>query len=141
MNRRDLVLAAMASGGFEQFSPVQVQKMFFLLDRNIAAQIEAPHFDFAAYDYGPFDANVYQEIEILSHEGLTTVNGAGSSRRYALTENGYSEGRCILKTLPEVVQKYMADVSKFVRSLSFPALVSAIYEAYPEMRANSVFRG
>ena len=32
-------------------------------------------------------------------------------------------------------------VSKFVRSLSFEQLVSAIYKAYPRMKANSVFRG
>lgn len=141
MERSDLVLAAMASGGFDQFSPVQVQKMFFLFDQNLKRQTKGPHFKFVPYDYGPFDPAVYWEIDKLSNDGLATVNGAGSSRRYALTEGGYTKGQAVLKDLPEPAQQYMTAVSEFVRSLSFPALVSAIYKAYPQMRKNSVFRG
>ena len=141
MNRSDLVLAAMASGGFNQLSPVQAQKMFFLFDQNLKEETEGPHFNFVPYDYGPFDAAVYTEIEDLSDNGMTAVTGAGQSRRYALTENGYEKGKAILEDLPKDAQVYIAEVSQFVRSLSFSALVAAIYKAYPDMRENSVFRG
>ena len=33
----------------------------------------------------------------LSNDGLATVNGAGSSRRYALTEGGYTKGQAVPK--------------------------------------------
>ena len=43
--------------------------------------------------------------------------------------------------IDEPVMSYIKEVSKFVRALSFADLVSAIYKAYPEMKANSVFTG
>lgn len=46
----------------------------------------------------------------------------------------------ILRQLPPKAQTYIERVSTFVRGLSFTQLVSAIYKAYPEMRANSVFQ-
>lgn len=35
---------------------------------------------------------------------------------------------------------YIGKVSTFVRTRSFNDLVSAIYKAFPEMKANSIFR-
>jgi hypothetical protein len=42
--------------------------------------------------------------------------------------------------MDEQARDYIDRESIFVRSLSFPELVAAIYKAYPEMRANSVFQ-
>jgi uncharacterized protein YwgA len=138
--REDIVLAALASGRFDQFSPVQVQKMFFLIDRNVGEQLGGPYFNFVPYDYGPFDAEVYEEIKKLSDDDFITINGYGSLRRYTLTEQGHEKGKSILERFPEVVQKYMSEVSKFVQKHSFTTLVAAIYKDYPEMKVNSVFR-
>ena len=138
--RKDIVLAALASGRFDQFSPVQVQKMFFLIDRNVGEQLGGPYFNFVPYDYGPFDAEVYEEIKKLSDDDFITINGYGSLRRYTLTEQGHEKGKSILERFPEVVQKYMSEVSEFVQKHSFTTLVAAIYKDYPEMKVNSVFR-
>jgi hypothetical protein len=36
---------------------------------------------------------------------------------------------------------YVVNLANWVRQLSFQQLVASIYNKYPEMKANSVFRG
>jgi hypothetical protein len=43
MIRADLVLAVMSAGRRALHTPVQVQKLFFLIDRNIADQVGGPY--------------------------------------------------------------------------------------------------
>ena len=141
MERLELILAAMSPAGNDSFSPVQVQKLFFLLDMNIAKQTAGPHFKFEPYDYGPFDKQVYLELGKLRDDGLVEIFEANQygSRIYRLTNEGRRIGEEALCKLPEAVQKYICEVVKFIRSLSFAELVSAIYKSYPAMKVNSVF--
>ena len=96
---------------------------------------------FAPYDYGPFDASVYEVLREL--EGDELVSSSESTRgwkRHALTDKGVAEGERLAKGIDPDVIDYIKRASEFVRSLSFSDLVSAVYKAYPEMKANSVFR-
>ena len=52
----------------------------------------------------------------------------------------FAEGERLAQGIDPVVIDYIKRASEFVRSLSFSDLVSAVYKAYPEMKANSVFR-
>ena len=137
---RDIVLAALAPSEGSQYSPVQVQKLLFLIDREAANLIGGPHFNFVPYNYGPFDSAVYRVLEDLDDEDLVTIRSDSWGRMYALTPPGQKEGERLLDTLPERAHGYIRQASIFVRSLSFSQLVSAIYKAYPEMRKNSVIR-
>ncbi len=68
--RQDVILSALAVGGENAtYSPVQVQKLFFLIDRKAAHLLAGPHFAFRPYDYGPFDPAVYDELTILGFAG------------------------------------------------------------------------
>lgn len=140
MHRPEIVLAALAPARGGEFSPVQVQKLFFLIDREIAGLVDGPHFNFKPYDYGPFDKHVYHELDRLAVEGLVTISH-GRWQSYRLTPAGQERGDTLLASLPATARKYIEEAAAFVRSLSFTELVSAIYKAYPEMRANSVFQG
>ena len=135
------MLAAMSPAGTESFSPVQVQKLFFLLDRNIADRTGGEKFDFVPYDYGPFDADVYNELEELQEDGLVEVTrkSAFGHRTFRLTDQGLKEGQIAFSELSDSTQDYIGRVVKWVRSLTFRQLVSAIYREYPEMKENSVF--
>ena len=108
---------------------------------NIAKQTEGPHFNFEPYDYGPFDKQVYETLESLEGDGLVEIFEANQygSKTYRLTNEGHRIGNEALCQLPEAVQQYIRELVKFIRSLSFAELVSAIYRAYPEMGVNSVF--
>ena len=143
MNRTDITLAALASSDGEVFTPVQIQKLLFLLDKKIPGEIGGPHFNFRAYDYGPFDATVYHEIEALEAQGLAEVVKDESIRwsKYSATPRGVQRGRKILASFDHAVSDYIRALSTFVRGVSFETLVSTIYKEYPEMKKNSVFRG
>jgi len=141
MGRQEIVLAALSTGGGYAFRPVQVQKLFFLIDREIPDEVGGPHFHFKAYDYGPFDPEVYTELELLEIQGLAEIiGGAGTWRVYKLTGDGLEKGEALFAELSERARAYIREASDFVRQHSFSSLVKAIYKAYPEMRKNSVFQ-
>jgi uncharacterized protein YwgA len=142
MNRSEILLAALAAGGENAtYTPVQVQKLFFLLDREASKLLDGPHFDFQPYDYGPFDQAVYSGLEELSRRGLIQVHNAGKYRTYGLSQDGFNEGENLLYGLPPNAVGYVKSVATWIRQLSFQQLVASIYNRYPEMKAKSVFRG
>lgn len=141
-DRQKVILAALACAPTEGFAPVQVQKMFFLFDENISSDLGGKHFNFEPYDYGPFDKAVYQELDRLEALGLVRiyqVNPSAGGRRYSLTPSGQSEGQMLLGQLPKRAQDFMAEVSAWVKTLSFAELVGSIYKAFPHMRERSIF--
>ena len=143
MQRSDFVLAAMAPAGTDAYTPVQIQKLLFLLDTNVAEATGGPHFNFAPYDYGPFDKEVYATLDELRASGLVEIVPGQDlkPRSYRLTSQGVTCGKSRLTSLSVKVQKYMEDLAATVRAMSFAELVSAIYRLYPEMKENSVFYG
>ena len=141
MNRQEILLAALASGSREDFSPVQIQKLMFLIDKTIASSLGGPFFAFEPYHYGPFDVAVYNEFAQFEAQQLGHTEGDGRDRRYRLNDEGRERALEILNKLSEPHRRYIAELATLVQSLSFTALVSSVYKAYPEMKANSVFRG
>jgi uncharacterized protein len=141
MTKQELLLAALAAGGKSEHSPVQIQKLIFLLEKNISTQLGGPFFEFKPYDYGPFDSSIYDLLRQLETEGLVGSTESGKGwKRHHLTDTGISKSESILQNLDTPVVDYIAAVSNFVRSLSFVDLVSSIYKAYPEMKVNSIFK-
>lgn len=140
MERRRYVLAVMASGDRPEYSPAQLQKLFFLMDREAAAHTGGPYFNFRPYDYGPFDAAVYEEVEALAAQGLALVDKTGFYRIYSLTPAGIAAGTAALEEFTPAGRDYAARAANWVRRVSFNQLVSEIYKRYPEMKENSVFR-
>ena len=61
-------------------------------------------------------------------------------RTFSATEAGIAVGKRYAEVLTGEQQIVLGKIVKLVRSLSFNGLVSAIYKAYPPMRARSVFR-
>lgn len=139
--RERLVLAALAPARCAAFQPVQVQKLFFLIDDKLAGELGGKAFDFKPYDYGPYDKNVYTVLEHLQEQGLVSISEGHRSgdRRYNLTEEGQAKGRVALDSYGQDLAGRITTLSEWVRSLTFTQLVSAIYNEYPDMRVNSVF--
>jgi uncharacterized protein len=140
MRREDLtlIMLALADGG--HYTPVQIQKAMFLAEDMVSEAFDL-RYDFQPYDYGPFDQNVYHEIEGLELNDLARISTAARGwNTYAATAAGVLRGRELLQCLTPEQQELIKKISRFVRRLSFTALVSAIYKAYPHMRERSVFR-
>jgi len=139
LNRHDMMLAAMSGSGCAPFQPVHVQKLFFLIDEKLGAALGGKYFDFEPYDYGPFDKVVYAELDAMCAEGLVAIKGSGSYREYTLTEADVERGRTTVAKLSGNLPQSLSTLARFVRSLGFAELVSAVYRAYPAMKVNSVF--
>lgn len=140
MDRKDYVLAVLSTANKKVFTPVQVQKLFFLIDKAIPGLVEGPRFNFEPYNYGPFDKSVYWELNGLSAEGMVRIVRDYNWDDYLLTDEGQEKGEFLFNQIHAEAQPYIKKISDFVRSLSFSELVSAVYKAFPEMRENSVFQ-
>ena len=142
MTRRDLLLSILAAADGQPYEPVQVQKATFLVLTNLPWLVDdGPAFAFQPYDYGPFDRAVYAEAEQLARDGLAIVRPSLSGRwkTYAASDAGVARGREVLVGLAPEIRRYIDDIALWVRAQDFGNLVRSIYEAYPGMRANSVF--
>jgi uncharacterized phage-associated protein len=144
MTPKDWTLLVVAAAKGRPLSPVQLQKSLFLLGRNLGVkQLHTEIFyDFRAYDYGPFNRQVYNDAKQLRDEGLIMISpDAGVRYRdYGATPSGLETASTLRATLDSAVTRYLDAIVEWVRSLSFTALVQAIYRDYPDMKANSVFR-
>ena len=144
LTAKDWTLLVIAAAKDHSLSPVQLQKALFLIARNLtdAQRCTTSFYDFRPYDYGPFSAEVYRDAERLRAEGLVIIDPSSgfAYRDYAATAAGIERASLLRSQLDPSVCEYLDSMVAWVRSLSFNALVQAIYRDYPEMRANSVFR-
>ena len=144
MHRRELLLVTLATAKGRPFQPAQIQKALFLVSTNLP-QLTDPDesYNFLPYNYGPFDHNVYADAEDLQTEGAAVIapSANGRWRTYAASEAGLVRGERLLATLDRDSRTYIDDVVRWVLAQSFGSLVKSIYEAYPEMKENSIFQG
>ena len=142
MTRDNFILAVLATSTDSQYTPVQLQKIFFLLDRNLDAQVSySPKFNFIPYHYGPFDKAVYEELDKLEFRNLVEIDydRFNKLKHYQLTTEGQTLGEKQLQRIDIKSAEYIKKVTDFVRSLSFEQLIQAIYKEYPDMKVNSIF--
>lgn len=141
--RQEWLLMALAHRNGEPMTPAQIQKAMFLMSAEARQLVGQRFYDFIPYNYGPFDANVYHDLDAMVSNGLvTSTHFPGRSwRLYAVTPAGVAEAARARRTANAQGVRYLEKVVDWVSSLSFPQLVSAIYAKYPQYKANSVFTG
>jgi uncharacterized protein len=143
MERRDWNLLVLSAAGGEPFSPVQLQKSLFLLEKTLPSEVLGEGFyHFDPYNYGPFDSDVYADASILTFGGWARASQSSRGRwtEYAATPAGIKRAKELAATLPEGIEDYIGKIVRWVREQSFTSLVREIYRHFPEMKANSVFR-
>ena len=103
MERWQHVLVGLGTADKAPFTPVQVQKLFFLLDRNGGGKyFGQPQFNFRPYDFGPFDADVYSDLERLSERELVEISFDSSGlKHFRLTTAGQQEADNVLRALDD----------------------------------------
>lgn len=139
MTRDAVVLAGMAAAGPGiKFDAVQLQKLFFLIDREIPRLIGGPHFDFRPHHYGPFDRAVYDVLEGLLESSDASVDASFRYPLYSLTASGTQKGDRCLAEMHGKASRYMKEASNWIVATPFHALLAGIYRQYPDMARNSV---
>lgn len=140
--RRTWVLLALDAAEQKSLTPVQLQKSLFILGMRRRHSLTGPFYNFRAYHYGPFDADVYRDSDALIEEGFVELHESrhATVRAYALSGAGRNAALAAKDAVSNDLVHYLHDVVLWAQSLSFDELVRAIYDAYPEMRVNSLFR-
>lgn len=144
MMPKDWTLLVIASAAGRPLTPVQLQKSLFLISRNLSPEhlrVES-FYIFKPYDYGPFNQQIYNDAQQLRDEGYIIIDPDDGVRYrdYAATLPGLERSSELQRQLDGPTSEYLDAVVNWVRSLSFKALVQAIYKHYPDMKVNSVFR-
>ena len=141
MTKEDYVRAGMSAAKMNSLTPVRVQKLFFLLDVRIPEKIGGPYFEFAPYDYGPFDKNVYSVFESLENKNLAEIRKPdfNNPQLYQLTPSGQKNGDKMFGSFPKDTQESIVEFVEWIRKHSFTQIVSTIYKHYPDMSTKSVF--
>ncbi len=139
-DRQEWLLLALASAGGE-VSPVQIQKSMFLMSVEAADFVGADFYEFVPYNYGPFNAEIYHDLERLAAEGFVAIEGPPYRRwrAYSATPRGAQRAGQTRDGLDGRVAEFLDRVVAWVRDRSFSELLRAIYARYPEYKEKSVF--
>ena len=134
-----LVLALSVAGG--EMSPVQIQKTMFLLKMEAPARVGPDFYDFLPYNYGPFCASIYDDLEHLASEGLVAIHDSPPRRwrSYLTTPRGLERNQELRADIDPVIVDFLDRLVAWVTSKSFSDLLRAIYAKYPRYKENSVF--
>jgi uncharacterized protein len=143
MTRQEWLLLALAHRKGQPMTPVQIQKAMFLMGTEAKQFVGTEFYKFVPYNYGPFDADVYHDLDGLAARGLVTSDSfpGRSWKMYAITPAGMAEAARAKTVANPTAVLFLGKVVDWVSSLSFPQLVRAIYAKYPKFKANSVFTG
>jgi hypothetical protein len=140
MKRQDWTLLAISFANGRGLSAVQLQKVLFLLERDVPKEIGNGFYKFVAYNYGPFDSAIYKDADWLSLQNLVSISKpTGRYTVYNVTPEGAKRAKELENQAPPRALKHLQNVVAWVQGLSFAELVRAIYARYPDMKANSVF--
>ena len=137
MKKVALLLAALASGKRASHSVAQVQRILFLIDRNIPEAIDGPAFRFALRDRGPFDPRVCTLLEELTTDGFAAFGSDSHGNVVTLTASGREFGEELLKEIPESTVDYMRRALDFVASSSTRVLFHIAHTSFsgkPKLR-------
>ncbi len=140
--RRDWPLMVLLCANDYRLQPVQLQKSLFLVDRLAAPKTGGGRlYDFKPYNYGPFDHQVYADLDSATGDSLVerVQSNAYPGHDFKLTPNGIRRAENALALLPKDKRQVLKNIVQWVNSLSFRELIGAIYKRFPEFRENSVF--
>jgi hypothetical protein len=137
--RTTWLLLALSVARDYSLTAVQLQKILFVFGERRGID-PRQYYSFQPYHYGPFDPHVYSDAEYLQAHGLLTIDASKgrSLRKYCLTPEGKAAASQ-LKAPDAGALGFMKKVVVWAQALSFNQLVRSVYEAFPEMRENSVF--
>lgn len=122
---------------------IRVMKGMFLLSQHPDHPIHQQQmYEFEPYDWGPFDSTVYRDLDVLQVRGFLTAHRAPKSSqiRYGLTAAGEIEAARFRQSQPDALIALVDAVRLRVVSQTFRALLTDIYEAFPDYAVKSLLR-
>jgi uncharacterized protein YwgA len=132
MNKEDFILKILSLTPDVSFSPIQIQKLFFLLEKRIGN--DAKYFKFIPYHYGPYDEDLSSLIHDLEKREQITSSTIDGIKHYGINN-------------PVDIKNFLDDRKKtfisqelipFIKSKKILDLCYSIYKEFPDMAKRSV---
>lgn len=141
---RDWLLLLVSEGAPGGLDPVRLQKGMFLLAQE-ANLPRRERYRFVPYNYGPMSRGLYRGLRDLVRAGLVERRAAPGlpSGRYAITPAGTARARALEAALGPRARERLESLRAIharIRGQSFGALLTDVYERYPEYATRTVFR-
>lgn len=135
-HRKSFLLSAYAKSPSGSLTPVQAQKIMFVLGQEAPGYVGNDFYRFIPYNYGPFCQDIYDDQRILDAGGSLRKEGSV----YYISNAGLVEVRKIDEEMrPPGLSTYLTNLVEWATSKSFSVLLSSIYAKYPDFAVNSVF--
>lgn len=124
-----------------QHEPIRIQKTLFKLARE-ADLPRGEAYVFRPYNWGPFSAQIYQDVDHLVLAGVAErVPQPGASwASYRLTASGRSIAAGLREKADPEALRALERISAWVDDRPFGQLLRDLYADYPEMAEQSLFR-
>lgn len=136
MNNQEEFLLNVLSIVRVALSPIQIQKLFFLLEKRLGK--EAEYFDFQPYFYGPYDKNLTEILNKAVQNNKLELSNINGVSYYQINK---SHVKNTDHFLDDKKKQFIDTLVNFITHKSFKELCFAIYKEFPDMKKNSVFNG
>lgn len=142
MKREEWILLAADCAENGSLSPIQLQKSLFLLSQKYPNEVGEGFYEFKPYNYGPFDKEIYSDCIVLAQQGFLIVQQpiGQSWTGYSVTRTGIEYAKRLEKKAFKDGREYLCQIVKWIQGLTFSELLTAIYNAFPEFKKDSVFQ-
>jgi len=143
LDKKEWALLAIAAGKGKPLTPIQLQKVLFLFSKEMPGAVGQHFYRFKPYNYGPFDAQIYVDVETLADEGFVTLlrSSGQTLTKSLITPLGLERSASLKAAAPPDAIGYLNSLVAWATSISFEDLLNAVYDRFPDYATNSVFRG
>ena len=136
-----LLLVLLAGGEKRRYNePIagktKLVKEIFLLDQ--ARKEIAPRYEFKAYDYGPFSADILRDLDEMKERGLVQAEPGYGGEVYSLTERGVGVARVLWSREDPKTLAKIFDIKVRFNRMPLSQLLSYVYDRYPRFADKSV---
>ena len=144
LTKTQAILLMFFLGSERELDPIRIMKGLFLFNMKARPHWLSPEakYTFKPYSYGPYSPQLTSDLSALSLKGyLTETQALGQSwNYYKLTEKGRRAATEYTRQINPNALAYLHELREYVSSLSFSALLKAVYKMYPQYAVNSVFK-
>lgn len=146
--KEDFLLAILYFGK-AVYGKTKLQKLAFLVQREMEGTPFDGVFDFQPYYYGPFTPEIYDVVENVEKRNFISVQERRAEKEgdvvhahdYELTSQGEERARDFVESLPSDQREQLRKLVETYNFRSLAKLLEYTYEEYPEMAERSMWEG
>lgn len=132
-------LLLLFNGADRPIDRIRIQKSMFLFAQRSKAHDHEKYY-FEPYDYGPFSAAIYSDLEKFQASDLVRPQESMGYPAYSLTTLGREAAARLVEQAPTERLDYLRQIRNWVMARNFNQLLTDVYEMYPAFAVHSVFK-